>query len=267
MDAIITAGGTITPEDPLYQIANVEKKALIPLVGKPMICWVLDALRSSALIDHIIIVGLQPDELDYQDQKLSFVDSAGGLIENIFAGIAKLRQVNPLVKKFLLLSSDIPLITAETVHGFVEECGDQTADIYYAVVEEKTMEARFPQSKRTYIPFKGGRYTGGDIFLFDMRAANDNNIELGRALTGSRKNALNQARMIGLGFIIRFLLRMMTVHEAARRASAKVNLNGRAVDTRFAELGMDLDKPHQYQIIKASLEERQAAQLINKQHS
>jgi hypothetical protein len=131
------------------------------------------------------------------------------------------------------------------------------------VVEEKTMEARFPQSKRTYIPFKGGRYTGGDIFLFDMNAANENNIELGKALTGSRKNYLAQARMIGFGFIIRMLLRMMTVHEAARRASAKVNLDGRAVDTRFAELGMDLDKPHQYEIIKASLEERQA-QVVNK---
>jgi hypothetical protein len=115
------------------------------------------------------------------------------------------------------------------------------------------MEARFPRSKRTFVPFKGGRYSGGDVFLIDMAAAKGN-VELFRSLTGSRKNYLAQAQMLGLNFIIRFLLRLMTVDEAAERARQRMNLNARVVVTRFAELGMDLDKPHQYDIIKAELE-------------
>ncbi len=67
--------------------------------------------------------------------------------------------------------------------------------------------------------------------------------------------------MLGLGFIIRFLLRMMTIHEAAKRVSKAVNINACVVDTRFAELGMDLDKPHQYDIIKNDLEKREAQWL------
>jgi GTP:adenosylcobinamide-phosphate guanylyltransferase len=257
MDAIVTAGGLITPDDPLYGLAPVEKKALIPLAGKVMVSWVIDALLNSTEIDNIIIVGLKRHELDYHEPRLHFVDSAGDLVDNIFIGVNKLQVIQPSVKKFLLVSSDIPLITPEIVRGFIEECGNQEAHLYYAVVEEKTMEARFPHSKRTYIPFKGGRYTGGDVFLFDIAATNPENFGLAKSLTSSRKNYLTQARLIGFDFIFRFLLRSMTVHEAARRASAKVNLDGRAVDTRYAELGMDLDKPHQYEMIKTCLEEPQ----------
>jgi hypothetical protein len=162
------------------------------------------------------------------------------------------RAINPAAQKTLLCSSDIPLITPEIVHGFLAECGDRQVDIFYAIVERKTMEARFPGSNRTFVPFKGGRYSGGDLFLLNLAA--QGNVELFRSLIGSRKNYLAQARMLGLGFILRFLLRLMTVEEAAERARQRMNLNARVVVTRFAELGMDLDKPHQYDLIKAELE-------------
>lgn len=258
MDAIVTAGGILEPDNPLRGLTGVEKKALIPLGGRAMISWILDALRGSGLVDHMAVVGLKPNELDYEDNQLYFVDPKGGLVDNIYAALDKLQDINPSVKKILLLSSDIPLVTPEIIRGFVEECGSQEGDIYYAVVEEKTMEARFPGSNRTFVPFKGGRYSGGDAFLTDVAAANGN-ADLARSLTSSRKNYLQQARAIGFSFIIRFLLRMMTVHEAATRASERINLNkGQVVVTRFAELGMDLDKPHQYEMIKAYLEKREA---------
>jgi GTP:adenosylcobinamide-phosphate guanylyltransferase len=253
MEAIITAGAISTPDDPLYARTGIEKKALIPLAGQPMISWVIEALVGSGLINQIIIVGLKPAELNFSHPSLCFIDSRDGLLDNVLAGVDKVRELNPEATKILLCSSDIPLITPEIVRGFVEECGSQEADIYYAIVEEKTMEARFPNSKRTFVPFKGGRYSGGDAFLVDMAAAKAN-IELFRSLTGSRKNYLAQAQMLGLGFILRFVLRLMTVDEAAERARQRMNLNTRVVATRFAELGMDLDKPHQYDMIKAELE-------------
>ncbi len=254
MEAIITAGGISAPDDPLYKQTGVEKKALTPLAGQAMINWVIEALVESGLINHIVIVGLQPVEVDFNYPLLHFVASRDGLLDNVLAGLDKVREINPTAKKILLCSSDIPLITPEIVAGFVAECGSHNeADVYYAIVEEKTMEARFPGSKRTFVPFKGGRYSGGDAFLVDVAAAKGN-VELFRSLTGSRKNYLAQAQMLGLGFIIRFLLRLMTVDEAAERARQRMNLNARVVVTRFAELGMDLDKPHQYDLIKAELE-------------
>jgi len=50
----------------------------------------------------------------------------------------------------------------------------------------------------------------------------------------------------------------MTVQEAAARAAVKVDLNASVVDTKYAELGMDLDKPAQYELISTALEKREA---------
>jgi GTP:adenosylcobinamide-phosphate guanylyltransferase len=259
MEALVTAGGVIRPEDPLYELTGVEKKALIPLAGKPMITWVIEALYGSGIIDNIVIVGLKPDETDLSNFPVHYVDPAGGMIDNILAALARAREINPTAQKMLLSSSDIPLITPEIVRGFVQECGSLEADIYYTVIEQKTMEARFPGSRRTFVPFlKDGNFSGGDLFLADVTAPERTDVELFRSLTSLRKNYFKQARLAGFGFILRFLLRMMTLDEVAERGSKIVNLDVRAVDTRYAELGMDLDKPHQYEMIKAILEERQA---------
>jgi hypothetical protein len=124
------------------------------------------------------------------------------------------------------------------------------------------MESRFPNSRRMFVPFKDGRYSGGDAFLFDV-AATKGNVQLSRSLTSARKNYLEQVRMFGYGYVLKFLLRRMTVHQAAEQGSKILNLNARVVSTRFAELGMDLDRPNQYEIIKADLEKRQSQFVTN----
>ncbi len=260
MDAIVTAGGRLNADDPLFQQTGFEKKALIPLAGQPMIAWVIDALSASGVVDNIVVVGLQPHELELPLKNLHFIDSRGNLIDNLFAGMAKLQELNPNLEKFLVFSSDIPLVTPATVRGFLAECGDQSADLYYAVVEEATMEARFPDSKRTYVPLKDGRICGGDAFLVDVNAANGN-IDLARSLVGVRKNTLAQMRLAGIGFLIRFLFRRVTMQELGQHAGRKTRLDARIVDTQFAELAMDLDKPAQYTMIKSELEKQVASQV------
>lgn len=257
MDAIITAGGRLTLDDPLYAVAPVEKKALMPLLGKPMINWVAGALIGSGLVENLIVVGLKPEEVDFGNFPVQFVDAVGGIVDNILAAFRHLQTNNPAVQKVLICSSDIPLITPEIVRGFVAECGSQEADIYYAVVQKETMEARFPGSKRTYIPLKGGRFTGGDLFLADATTPEKADLVLLQTLTGHRKNYWQQARLLGFTFIFRFLLGRMTIDEAAQRAGKILSIEARAVVTRFAELGMDLDKPGQYEMIKVDLEKRQ----------
>lgn len=256
MDAIITAGGTNLPDDPLYTLTGVQKKALIPLGGRPMISWVVEALLQSGVVDNIVIVGLTADDIEVPGPAVHFVDGVGELIDNILAALDRLQGINPTAQKFLLCSSDIPLITPTSVRGFVAECASQEADLYYTVVEKKVLEARFPNSKRTFIPFKGGRYSGGDIFLADISVPTKIDLELLRSLVGSRKNYWNQARLLGFSFILRFLLGVMTIQDVAQRVGEIFKIKGEVVETKFAELGMDLDKPRHYELIKANLEKR-----------
>jgi hypothetical protein len=178
----------------------------------------------------------------------------GSIVENGLICRAKLLEINPTLQKILLCSSDIPLITPAIIRDFIEECGSQTADVYYAIVAEQTMESQFPNSKRTYIPFQDGRYTGGDAFL--VRADLELDFEFLEGITGSRKNYFKQIKMFGIGSIIRFLLRRMSVQQVAVEVAMRIGIAGQVVITRHAELAMDLDKPHHYELIKAELENK-----------
>jgi len=256
MDAIITAGGVCKPNDPLYKITQIKKKALIPLAGRPMVSWVIDAVVNANVIDNLVIIGLDPDEITPPNVPTYYLKSAGSLLDNLLTSQAKLLSLNPSLKKILLCSSDIPLVTPEIIQGFLSECGNQQADLYYAVVEEKTMEQHFPNSKRSYIPAKGGRYTGGDAFL--VRANLKPDTKFMNALIGARKNYFQQMRLFGFGLIFRFLFRRLTAFEGVLEAGKRVGIDQtHIVSTQHPELAMDLDKPDHYHIIKTVLEKRE----------
>jgi len=257
MQAIITAGGTLKADDPLFAETGIAVKALLPIGGKPMIRWVADALIGSKYVDRLVVVGLKPGDFDAGDIPIDYVENHGNIVDNVLAGWAQVQQTEPDADKAILCSSDIPLITPQIVDEFVETCLAEDADIYYTIVEKKTMEARFPNSNRTFTRMKGGSYAGGDIMMLDRRATKAN-LELVRGLTGERKNFFAQARMIGFVFIFRFLFRLMDVKEAEWRAGKALNLNGRVLDYPRAEVAMDVDKLHQYHLVKRELEARAA---------
>lgn len=256
MQALITAGGSLKSDSRLFLETGIAKKGLIPIAGKPMIQWVADALLGSDRIDGLIVVGLKEGDVDTGEKPVRYVEDQGNLVDNVLAGVEVAQQVDPASYKILLSSSDIPLVTVEIIDEFIDICLENKGEIHYTVIEEKTMEARFPNSKRTFTPLKGGRYAGGDLLMLDTRAVNAN-IELFRGATGSRKNFLGQARLIGFTFIFRFIFRLMDLEEGERRAAKAFNLKGRILNYHRAEIGMDVDKLHQYQLVKRELEARQ----------
>jgi len=76
-------------------------------------------------------------------------------------------------------------------------------------------------------------------------------------LMEARKSFWKQVRLVGLGFLIRFALRRLAVADAERHLSKVLHVRGRAIPTPFAEMGMDVDKPHQLEIVRAELAGKQ----------
>lgn len=256
MDAIVIAGGIPNPEDPLYVYLKGDAKALVDVAGKPMIQWVLDALGTAKQVDNVIIVGLSA-KTDISCQKpLHFVSNQGRMLANIVAGVNKSLELNKKTQYVLIVSSDIPALKAEHVDWLVETAMETTDDLYYGVCPREVMEARFPDSKRTYTHLKDMDVCGADINITHVRMATEH-LEMWESLIGSRKSPLKQAGIIGFGTLFALLTRRLTLEDALARVCDRIGIKGRAIVWQHAEPCMDVDKPHQLELLRNDLAEQQ----------
>lgn len=255
MIAVVTAGGTPQPGEPLYPFTQGECKALLDIAGKPMIQWVLDALSESRAVDQIVIVGLPSDKGVSSTKELFFVPNQGDLLENLRAGVLKSKEVDPQSHHILSVSSDIPAITGEIVDWVWNTAMETDHDAYYYVITRQVMEARYPNSRRSYVRFRDIELCGGDINVIRTMTVTANDA-LWRRIVDSRKSALRQASLIGYDVLILLLLHMITLNKAIEIVCRRLKIAGRAVISPYAEVGMDVDKPHQLEIIQADLARR-----------
>lgn len=252
MQAIITAGGVPQPEEPLYTYTQGKNKALLEVGGKVMIQWVLDALSGSDLVENVIIVGLS-EKIDLESSKpLHFLPSHGRILDNIKAGALKAVELDPGAEMLLLASSDIPAITTEVVDWVIHQAQEKDVDIFYTAVERPTMEARFPNANRSYVKLKGAEVCGGDMNVVKVWAVTHNE-ELWDKLEATRKNALKQAAIIGFDTLFMVLFRLVDINSAAARVARRLGLSGYGAIAPYAEIAMDVDKPHQYEILREDL--------------
>ncbi len=147
MDALVIAGGISQPEDPLYPFTQGKPKAMLGICGKPMVQWVLDALDQAKKVDRIIIIGMPPQEVLHSEKLDRYLPDQGSILENVRTGVQKYLDLNPVDRHIAVVSSDIPAVKPEHVDWVIETAMQTDLDVYYNVVQQPVMEARFPGSK------------------------------------------------------------------------------------------------------------------------
>ncbi len=258
MYAIVTAGGIPQPEDALYAYSKGDSKALIDVAGKPMIQWTLDALNESREVEAIILIGLSAKTPLVSAKPIHYVSNQGRMLANIVAGVNKALELNKKSEYVLVVSSDIPALKGEMVDWLVARCMETKDELYYGVCPRDVMEARFPNSKRTYTRLKGMELCGADIHVTHVRMATEH-LELWEKLIGNRKSPLSQASIVGFDTLWKVFTRSATLDELVEHVCKRIGVKGRAIVWDRAEPCMDVDKPHQLELLRADLEAQLAA--------
>ena len=256
MDAIVTAGGTPLPEEPLYTATRGIPKALVDMAGKPMVQWVLDALTESTSVDIVIIVGLTEKSGLSCGKKMYFVPNQGKMVENLQAGARQVLEINKTAEYALLVASDIPAITAEMVDWVVNTALETNLDVYYNVIQREVMEKRFPGSKRTFTKLKDMQVCGGDLNVARLSLLTTDETDMWERITASRKSPFKQAALIGFDTAFLLLTGQLTLEKAETNIMDRLDITGKAVVCPYAEVGMDVDKPHQLEIMREDLKKR-----------
>jgi molybdopterin-guanine dinucleotide biosynthesis protein A len=255
MDAIVTAGGAPQPGDPLYEYTKGGNKALLDMAGKSMIQWVLDALENANTIEKVVLIGLPPESIAQGNKIAALLPSQGDMLNNIKAGVAKVLEIHPQAHHTLLVSSDIPGITGEMVDWVVNTSMQTDEDIYYNVITRQVMEKCFPNSRRSYTRLSDMEVCGGDMNMIRALTVT-NNDTLWTRIIAARKSVFKQAALIGYDTLFLLLLRALSLEKAIKTVASRLKITGRALICPYAEVGMDVDKPHQLEIMREYLNRR-----------
>jgi len=246
VDAVVLAGA---PNSGQLQEADAAKwEAAIPIHGKQMVNYVVEALQNSQHVARTVVVG--PLEIrDALPPGVTFVQNGNSLQENIFLAMDRLEKKN----KVLLITSDIPLVHAEAIDDFLERCGDLQGDVYYPLISKEANEQMFPESQRTYFTLKEGCFTGGNLILASPQAIINSRWVMDEAFS-QRKKPWKLVRMLGFVFILKFLAKQLSMGELEKRASSILGYKGVFIISPYPELGTDVDKPSDLQLVRKALE-------------
>ncbi|WP_075859391.1 NTP transferase domain-containing protein [Carboxydothermus pertinax] len=241
INALVLAGSVNSGK--LAKVCPEPYEALIPLKGRPMVDYVVDSLLKTPEVKQIVVAG--PKELSgrYPEGRVVLVDGGESVVESVQKGF----KVLPRDTKTLVATSDIPLITPEEIKTFLFSC-PPGYDVYYPVVYKEAIEERDKSVRRTYVTLKEGTVTGGNLFLVDPRIV-EKAIVKAQDLIKLRKSPFKLSLLLGLGFVIKFLAKKLSVKELEEKVGGLLGIRGKAVFSRSFGIGVDVDKPEDLELV------------------
>lgn len=207
-------------------------KALVPFGGKPLACYVLEALQATPAVGAVLYVGTSPTPA------VKGLEPGATFLESFQRGVQAALKGRP--ERILVLTADLPWLNPEALTAFLASAPD--AELVYPIIAEASARAQFPAQRRTFVRLKEGRFTGGNLMLLKPAAVAALEPFIGRAYAG-RKNPLVLAQLLGVDVIFRLLLGRLDLPAIEARAERVLGCTVRAVVTEHASIGADVDKP------------------------
>lgn len=246
--AVVLAGGG--KQEPLTEQEKVTNKAFIELNGKPLLTFILAALEESPQISETVVVGplAELSALQKNGYKLTLVSEANTMLDNVAKGLEAAGN-NGLC---LVVTGDIPLITPSVIDTFLNLCQPHDCDFYYPVLNRKDFMNRFPDTERTYVRLEEGLVTGGNIALINPAwfLLNRERLEL---FVSYRKKPLKLMRLLPFTFLFKYIFKTLSVDDLVKHLSKLLDLKAAAVKCECVEIGIDVDKPSDLELVREVL--------------
>lgn len=250
VDVVILAGAL--NDGALKESSSEKYEALIEIAGRPMVEYVLEAVRGSAFGERVALIG--PEKKLREKLSLhadAYVEGGDSLFHNIRLGATALDSQGPV----LLITSDIPLITPEAIDDFVKKARSREGEVYYSLINQEACEKTFPGMERTYVKLQEGMYTGGNLGMVEADIIRNCSEEMSQFFT-HRKSTLQLSRILGPNILLRFALGRLKLAQIEKRIKKTTGYNGVGVLSNHAEIAFDVDKPSDLELASRFLEER-----------
>ena len=244
--AILLAGSR-PGRDEFASSFGTDMKALIPVAGEAMVLRPVRALLQSPNVSRLLIFSQAPDRLSKivpEDPRITFLKSSGTIAETMLSVCDDEHTRWPL----LVTTADHALLEPATVEEFLR--GAEGFDIAVGVVERANLMKRLPQTRRTWLRFRGGAYTGANLFALRSAAVRPG-IELWRTVEQDRKKAWRIISVLGPVLLFFVGLRLLSLGDVLDRLGARLGLRLTAVVLSNPLAGVDVDKAADHELVEA----------------
>ena len=228
---------------------GTDLKPLIPIAGEPMVCRPVHALLKTKGIGKILVLSQSPERIAAvlpRSRRIKVQESQGTIAETIEGLILKHAAGFPI----LVTTADHALLDASMVAEFMKQAAG--ADLAIGVVERQSLAARLPQTKRTWIAFRGGAYSGANLFAFGSIKALAG-IERWRSVEQDRKKGWRVLSALGPMLLLGALLRLRTIDQTVVAVARRLGMSARVVVLSNPLAAVDVDKPVDHAIVEAIL--------------
>ncbi|MDI2091009.1 nucleotidyltransferase family protein [Commensalibacter oyaizuii] len=243
INALILAGSRKGQQDPLAMHTHVSHKAIIPILGRPMIHYVAQTLSKIVNIEKIAVSIEKPVVVqDILPEYIQYLSAALGPSASVVEAIQTLNT--PL----LVTTADNPLLQPEWVNYFLAEAEKANCDIAIGIALKEQIERDVPNTKRTYIKLADGAFSGCNIFLFrtpqSIQVA-----KLWQTLEQHRKQPAKIGYLLGYKIILRYLLRCLTRQVLKKRIYKLTKAKLHFVVMPWGQAAVDVDKPEDLALV------------------
>lgn len=257
LSALVLAGRR-GPVDALADAHGASHRALLEVGGVPMLLRVVRALRSSRGLGPLHVSIDAPERLAAIPELAALTRS--GTLRTHESADSPSRSVLQVLRErddepFLVTTADHALLTAEMLDFVVAAAARSDADLLVGFVARSVVQARYPESPRTYFRFRGEAWTGANLFVFrtaDARRAAEFWVRAER----HRKRPWRLVTAIGAGLLASYWLGRLDLDAALARASGRIGARVAALPLPFAEAAIDVDREADRVLAEAILAQR-----------
>jgi GTP:adenosylcobinamide-phosphate guanylyltransferase len=238
--------------DPFAQSHGTDLKALIPVGGMPMVARPVAALVAAPEIGRIRVLTQQPERIAAvlpDDGSISVEQSGDTIAATLQSILADPSTIFPL----LVTTADHALLDPAMIADFCRQAAG--ADLAIGMVERRALMARLPETRRTWLRFRGGAWSGANLFAFGGARAGSA-VDLWRSVEQDRKKGWRMIAALGPSVLMGAVLRLRTIDEVLTAVGRRLGLTVRKVALSNPLAAVDVDKPEDHRLVTAIIEGR-----------
>lgn len=258
--AIILAAQRGGRLDPLAEAAGVTHKCLVPILGQPLLRYVLEALAPVAGLERIRIC-IEPEAVDAVRAvpgasgelgiPVDYVPSADTITESAYA------SAEGLEGPILITTADNVNLTPGAVEAMLEALAGG-ADVAVALATKSAVLAAHPEAQRRFYDLADDSYSNCNLYVLGGRKA----LKAAETFREGGQFAKNPRRLItafGLFNVLLMRYRIVSLRTAMKRVSRRLGLAIAPVVLADGRHAVDVDNERTYRIAELILREKAAA--------